>query len=325
MQGMSELTPVMKQYNSIKEKYPDTIVLFRLGDFYEMFDDDAKLASGILQIALTSRDKNKDEPTPMCGVPYFSVDTYISKLIKAGHKVAICEQVEEQKPALEGYSRGMSKGQEKGIIQREVVRVITPGTHMPDQPKENSYIMSILARQGRLGITVADFSTGEFIVYETDKPLDDELSRYEPREILFPQSMKDNFHFEALSRGYFISYFDDWYFDYGEAYKALLKYFKVSSLDGYGLVNMDTAISSAGALISYLEETQKYLTFKKISVLNQAEHMFLDAVTIRNLEITHNLKDGATEGSLLWLLDETLTPMGGRFLRSALTGPLLSS
>ncbi len=313
---MSELTPVMKQYNSIKEKYPDTIVLFRLGDFYEMFDDDARLAARILQIALTSRDKNKDEPTPMCGVPYFSVDTYISKLIKAGHKVAICEQVDDPK---------ISKGQEKGIIQREVVRVITPGTHMPEQPKENAYIMSVIARQGRLGITVADFSTGEFIVYETDKPLDDELSRYEPREILFPQSMKNNFHFEVLSRGYFISYYDDWYFDFGEAYKALLKYFKVSSLDGYGLVNMDTAVSSAGALISYLEETQKYLTFKKISVANQSEHMFLDAATIRNLEITHNLKDGTPEGSLLWVLDETLTPMGGRFLRSAITRPLLSS
>ncbi|HKN18370.1 MAG TPA: hypothetical protein VJW95_01130, partial [Dissulfurispiraceae bacterium] len=158
---MSELTPLMKQYYSIKEKYPDAIVLFRLGDFYEMFEDDAKLASGILQIALTTRDKNKEDPTPMCGVPYFSVDTYISKLIKAGHKVAICEQIEEPK---------LEKSPDKGIIQREVVRVITPGTHMPEQPKENANIMSILANQGRLGITVADLSTGEFTVYETDKP-----------------------------------------------------------------------------------------------------------------------------------------------------------
>ncbi|MGO9016033.1 MAG: DNA mismatch repair protein MutS [Dissulfurispiraceae bacterium] len=313
---MSELTPLMKQYYSIKEKYPDAIVLFRLGDFYEMFEDDAKLASGILQIALTTRDKNKEDPTPMCGVPYFSVDTYISKLIKAGHKVAICEQIEDPK---------LEKSPDKGIIQREVVRVITPGTHIPEQPKENANIMSILANRGKLGITVADLSTGEFTVYETDKPLEDELSRYEPREILCPQSLKDNFHYEELSGTYFVSYYDDWYFDYGEAYKVLLKYFKVSSLDGYGLNEMDAGISSAGALISYLEETQKFLTFKKISVLNQAEHMFLDAVTIRNLEITHNLKDGATEGSLLWVLDETLTPMGGRFLRRALTRPLLSS
>ncbi|MBF0559049.1 MAG: DNA mismatch repair protein MutS [Nitrospirae bacterium] len=309
---MPEQTPLMKQYYSVKEKYPDAVVFFRLGDFYEMFEDDAKLASGILQIALTTRDKNKDEPTPMCGVPYFSVDTYVSKLIKAGHKVAICEQVDDPK-------------QEKGIIQREVVRVITPGTHIPEEPKQNTYIMSVLTRQGKLGIAIADLSTAEFTVYETDKPLEDELSRYEPREILCPQSMKEDLQYEELSRRYYISWHDDWYFDFAEAYKALLACFKVSSLDGYGLIGMDTAVSSAGALISYLEATQKYLPFKKIGVLNQSDHMFLDAVTIRNLEITHNLKDDALEGSLLWILDETLTPMGGRFLRSALTKPLLSS
>lgn len=312
---MSEVTPLMKQYYSIKEKYPDSIVLFRLGDFYEMFEDDARLASGILQIALTTRDKNKDDPTPMCGVPHFSVDAYISKLIKAGHKVAVCEQVDDQRTA---------KGLEKGIIQREVVRVITPGTHVPEQPKENAYIMSIYAGRQGLGITVADLSTGEFNAFETDKPLEDELSTYEPREILCPESMRVNLNFTELSGQYFISYYDDWYYDHGEAYKTLLKYFKVSSLDGYGLNGMDSAVSSAGALISYLLETQKLLTFRKISVLNRAEYMFLDAVTLRNLEITHNLKDRTVEGSLLWLLDETLTPMGGRFLRNAVTRPLLS-
>ncbi|MBI3592358.1 MAG: DNA mismatch repair protein MutS, partial [Nitrospirae bacterium] len=290
------------------------------GDFYEMFGEDAKIASAILQIALTSRDKNKDDPTPMCGVPYFSVDAYISKLIKAGHKVAICEQVEDPKQA---------KGTEKGIIQREVIRVITPGTHTPEQPKENSYIMSIFTHQNICGVAIADLSTGEFIVYETDKPLEDEIERYEPREILCPQSMKDNLHYEEVFKGLFVSYYDDWYFDYTEAYKILLRYFRVSSLDGYGCSGMNTAISSAGALISYLEETQKNLTFKKISVLNQTSYMFLDAVTKRNLELTHNLRansiNNPVEGSLLWVLDETLTPMGGRFLRSAITKPLLSS
>lgn len=313
---MPEQTPLMKQYYSIKEQFPDAILFFRLGDFYEMFEDDAKLASGILQIALTTRDKNKDDPTPMCGVPHFSVDTYISKLIKAGHKVAICEQVDDSRQA---------RGAEKGIIQREIVRVITPGTHMPEEPKQNTYIMSILSRQGRLGIAIADLSTAEFTVYETDKPLEDELSRYEPREILCPQSMKADLHYGELSGRYYISWYDDWYFDYAEAYKMLLSYFKVSSLDGYGLAGMDTAVSSAGALISYLEETQKNLPFRKIAVLNLSDYMFLDAATIRNLEITHNLKDGGLDGSLLWVLDETLTPMGGRFLRSSLTKPLLSS
>jgi DNA mismatch repair protein MutS len=302
----------MKQYFSIKEKYQDAIVLFRLGDFYEMFGEDAKIASSILQIALTSRDKSKDDPMPMCGVPYFSVDGYISKLIKAGHKVAICEQVEDHKLA-------------KGIVQREVVKVITPGTHIPEQPKENAYIMSIFPYQGLTGITVADLSTGEFVVYETDKPIEDEIGRHEPREILCPKSTKDNIHYQEAFRGFYVSYYDDWYFDYTESYKMLLRYFKVSSLDGYGCSGMNAAISAAGALISYLEDSQKILSFKKISVLNQTSFMFLDSATKRNLELIHNLKDNSTEGSLLWVLDETLTPMGGRFMRNAITKPLLSS
>lgn len=309
---MSELTPLMKQYFSIKEKYHDAIVFFRLGDFYEMFGEDAKIASNILQIALTSRDKSKDDPMPMCGVPYFSVDGYISKLIKAGHKVAICEQVEDPKLA-------------KGIVQREVVKVITPGTHIPEQPKENAYIMSIFPYQGLTGITVADLSTGEFIVYETDKPIEDEIGRHEPREILCPKSTEDNIHYQEVFRGFYVSYYDDWYFDYTESYKMLLRYFKVSSLDGYGCSGMNAAISAAGALISYLEDSQKILTFKKISVLTQTSYMFLDSATKRNLELIHNLKDGSVEGSLLWVLDETLTPMGGRFMRNAITKPLLSS
>ena len=308
---MSELTPLMKQYFSIKEEYHDAIVFFRLGDFYEMFGEDAKVASNILQIALTSRDKSKDDPMPMCGIPYFSVDGYISKLIKAGHKVAICEQVEDPKLA-------------KGIVQREVVKVITPGTHIPEQPKENAYIMSIYMNQGLTGITVADLSTGEFVVYETDKPIEDEIGRHEPREILCPKSMQDNIHYQEAFRGFYVSYYDDWYFDYTESYKMLLRYFKVSSLDGYGCSGMNAAISAAGALISYLEDSQKILTFKKISVLSQTSYMFLDSATKRNLELIHNLKDGSVEGSLLWVLDETLTPMGGRFMRNAITRPLLS-
>ena len=309
---MSEPTPLMKQFLSIKEKYPDAIVLFRLGDFYEMFGDDARVASKILQIALTSREKDKDDPTPMCGVPYFSVDNYISKLIKSGHKVAICEQMEDPKQA-------------KGIVQREVVKVITPGTHVPEQPKENAYIMSVYPYQNICGITVADLSTGEFFVYETDKPVEDEIGRFEPREILCPRGMEDNLHFQEIFRGSYVSYYDDWYFDYTESYKALLKYFRVASLDGYGCSNMNSAISSAGALVSYLEETQKVLTFKKITVLSQTAYMFLDVATKKNMELVHNLRDNSVEGSLLWVLDETLTPMGGRFLRNAITRPLLSA
>lgn len=313
---MSEPTPLMKQFLAVKEQHGDAIVLFRLGDFYEMFGEDAKTASRILQIALTTRDKGKEDPLPMCGVPYFSVDAYIAKLIKAGHKVAICDQVEDPKLA-------------KGIVQREVVRVITPGTHTPEQPKENSYIMSVFPYQGVCGITVADLSTGEFMVYETDKPVDDEIGRHEPREVLCPESLRDNFHYSEILAGLFVSYYDDWYFDYTESYKTLLRYFRVSSLDGYGCAGLNNGIAAAGALVSYLEATQKVLTFKKITVLNQSSHMFLDAVTKKNLELLHSLKgdtgDNAVEGSLLRVLDETLTPMGGRFLRNAITRPLLSA
>jgi len=308
---VSELTPLMKQYYAIKEQHVDSIVLFRLGDFYEMFGEDAKVAAGILQIALTSRDKGKDDPMPMCGVPYFSVDAYIAKLIKAGHKVAICEQVEDPRQA-------------KGIVQREVVRVITPGTHVPEQPKENSFIMCVFPSQGKYGITVADLSTGEFSIFETDKPIEDEIGRFEPREVLCPRSSEHALHMQEALQGTFVSYHDDWYFEYNEAYKALLKHFRVSSLEGFGCEGMTAAVSSAGALVSYLEETQKILTFRKISPVQESSFMFLDAATKRNLEISRSLKDGSIEGSLLWVLDETLTPMGGRYLRTALAQPLIT-
>lgn len=307
---MAELTPLMKQYFSIKERYPDAILLFRLGDFYEMFGEDAKVASNILQIALTSRDKGKDEPIPMCGVPYFSVDGYISKLIKAGHKVAICEQIEDPKMS-------------KGIVQRDVVKVITPGTHIPEQPKENTYIISIFPYQKLSGIAVADISTGEFFVYETDRPIEDEISRHDPKELVFPEGMTNNIYFREILKNYYVTYLQDIYFDYSDSYNRLLKFFKVKSLDGYGCNNMNQAITAAGALIAYLEETQKDLPFKKISVLNQSSYMFLDTYTKKNLELISNLKDGSTDGTLLWVLDETLTPMGGRFLRNALIKPLI--
>jgi DNA mismatch repair protein MutS len=307
---MSELTPLMKQFYGVKEQHPDAIVFFRLGDFYEMFGEDAKIASGILQIALTSRDKSKEEQTPMCGVPHFSADNYISKLVKAGYKVAICEQVEDPKTA-------------KGIVQREVIRVVSPGTHQPEEPKQNTYIMSIYPAQNIIGVAVADLSTGEFTVYESDKPVEDEISRVEPREILCPASMKENLYYQEAFRGWFVTWHDDLYFDFSEAYRTLLKGFRVASLDGFGCEGMQASICAAGALVGYLEQTQKTLTFKKISVPVVSKHMFLDAVTKRNLELLSNTRDGSVEGSLLWTLDETLTPMGGRFIRNAVVNPLL--
>ncbi len=300
----------MKQYFSIKEKHADAVLLFRCGDFYEMFGEDAEKASRILQIALTTREKSKDNPIPMCGVPYFAAESYITKLIKAGQKVAVCEQMEDPKEA-------------KGIVSREVVKVITPGTHTPENPKENTFIVSVFPSGSRHGIAAADISTGEFIVYETLENVEDEVSRFEPKEILLPESISENIHYRESLGGFYITGAEDWLFDYAEAYGALLKHFRVTSLEGYGCEGLSSAVSAAGALIGYLEGTQKELTrFKKISTLRQSAYMFLDAATQRNLELTHSLKDGSREGTLIWALDETLTPMGGRFLRSAMLRPL---
>ena len=286
--------------------------MFRLGDFYEMFGEDAKVASKILQIALTSREKAKEDPIPMCGIPFFAADSYIAKLVKAGHKVAVCEQMEEAKEA-------------KGIVQRDVVKVITPGTYTPENPKENNYIFSFVPEGRKHGVALVDISTGEFMVYETEKPIEDELSRFEPKELLIPESLKGNLHYGEILKSYYITTIDDWSFDFSEAYRALLKHFGVSSLDGYGCEGMHAAVSAGGALLAYIEDTQKEaIRFKKISPLTQSAYMFLDAATQKNLELIRNVK-GGTEGTLLTVLDETLTPMGGRYLRNALLRPLVDT
>ena len=289
--------------------------MFRLGDFYEMFGEDAKIASKILQIALTSRDKSKEEPMPMCGIPHFASETYITKLIKAGHKVAICEQMEDAKEA---------KGTEKGIIQRDVVRVITPGTHTPEHPKENNYILSFSPDGKKHGIAAADVSTGEFVIYETLEPIEDEFSRFEPKEVLYPDALRQNIHYSESLKDFYSTAYEDWAFDYAEAYKILLMHFKVSSLDGYGCEGMSAAISAAGALINYLDKTHKEnLNFRKISTITQTSFMFLDAATQRNLELIRNFKTRTEENTLLWAIDETLTPMGGRYLRGLILRPFI--
>ncbi len=309
---MAELSPLMKQYFSIKEEYPDAILFFRLGDFYEMFGDDAVTASSILQITLTTRDRGKDNPIPMCGIPHFSAETYISKLINAGYRVAICEQTEDPKEA-------------KGIVKREVTKVVTPGTHQPDNPKENIFILSLYPSGRHQGISVADLSTGEFFLYETGKDIADEINRFEPREVLCPSGIQDDIHYSTALDGYFVTYYDDWLFDYSESYRKLLEYFKVYSLEAFGCEELKHAISAAGALLNYLEENSKgAVILNHPTVLNQGDYMFLDSVTKRNLELTHNLRDGTSRGTLLEIMDETLTPMGGRFLRQAIFKPLVN-
>ncbi len=309
---MSELTPLMKQYFSIKERYRDAIVFFRLGDFYEMFGEDAIIASKILHIALTTRDRDKEEPIPMCGVPYFTANTYISKLIKAGYKVALCEQLEDP-------------SQVKGLVERDVVRVITAGTHLPEEPKENSYILSFFPYRNITGIALADIHVGEFILYETDSEVEDSIARHQPKEILYPVSLKDDIRFKTLLRNYYSTPLDDWYFDYQESLGLLLKTFKVSSLEGFGVNGMEAAISAGGALISYLEITQRVApNFKKITPLFKKDFLYMDASTIKNLELLKSIRDESLEGTLLGVLDETLTPMGGRLLRNSIVRPLLN-
>jgi DNA mismatch repair protein MutS len=308
---MSELTPLMKQYNEIKRNHPDAILFFRLGDFYEMFGQDAVTASKILQITLTSRDKGKADPLPMCGIPHFAAENYVSKLVRAGHKVAMCEQVEDAKES-------------KGIVKREVVKVVTPGTFLPDNPKENSFILGFFQKENIFGIAVADITTGEFMIYETHNSIVDEINRFQPREILYPLSFKNNSYVVDGLSDFYLTHYDDWYFDYIEAYRKLIKHFKVASLDGYGCEGMIVAVSAAGALLNYLEETQKEgLTFKKINVLRRDSKMLLDAATLRNLEVVKNMRSNELEGSLLWIMDETHTPMGGRLMRNWLINPLV--
>ncbi|RJR22007.1 MAG: DNA mismatch repair protein MutS [Nitrospiraceae bacterium] len=310
---MSELTPLMKQYQEIKHNYPDAILFFRLGDFYEMFGPDAVTASKILQITLTSRDKGKAEPLPMCGIPHFTSENYVAKLVKAGHKVAICEQVEDPKDA-------------KGIVKREVVRVVTPGTFHPDNPKENNFILGFFQKENIFGIAAADITTGEFLIYETHNSLADEVNRFQPKEILYPQSFKSSSSLVDGLSDYYLTAYDDWYFDYIEAYRKLIKHFRVASLDGYGCEGMIVAVSAAGALLNYLEETQKdTLTFRKITVIRRESKMLLDAATLRNLEVSRNMRSNEIEGSLLWIMDETHTPMGGRLIRNWLINPLLNA
>ncbi len=313
---MSDLTPLMNQYKSIKRDYPDAILFFRVGDFYEMFYEDAVTASKVLQIALTSRNKGKEDQVPLCGVPYHAADSYITKLIRNRFKVAICEQIEDPKIA-------------KGIVKRDVVRVITPGTFLSESAldaKENSFILSIYPKGKIYGLAIADLSTGEFLIYETVGGLEDEIKRLAPKEILYPEGLNISGLQPPDHRlQTHLTPYPDWSFDYPEARKGILEHFRVNSLEGFGCEGMVVAISAAGALISYLDETQKGSlgNIKGIRPLMKGSYMFLDAPTQRNLELVISLSDGTKEGSLIGVLDRTVTAMGGRLLKNWVLYPLL--
>ncbi len=320
---MSDLTPMMRQYLEIKADYPDTILFFRMGDFYEMFLDDAVKASRILDIALTSRNKSANgADVPLCGVPYHSVNPYIAKMIEAGEKVAICEQVEDPKTA-------------KGIVKRRVVKVVTPGLVVDTEsltPKENNYLLAIFAGSGTLwGLACLDLSTGEFRVTElaTADAAVAEVVCVNPREIILPASFRDSPRIKELAAATnerIITYLDDWVFDTDYAHRLITGHFGVASPDSLGCAGLKKGVPAAGAILHYLNETQmgKAGHIRTIIPYKTGEYLALDDSTRRNLELTATLAEGKRKGSLLGLMDRTATAMGARKLRQWINYPLVN-
>ncbi len=308
------LSPMMQQYMQIHDEYPDCLLLFRLGDFYELFFEDARIVSRVLELTLTGKDCGLEERAPMCGVPYHSVNTYIEKLIERGYKVAICEQMEDPATA-------------KGLVKRDVVRVITAGTvtepTMLDE-KTNNYLMSVVLSGEKAGVSFADVSTGEFYVSEPDtKTLRSEILRIAPTEIITPDSSALTEKTGPLS-GAVISEQDSSWFQYHNARETLCGHFGMNHLAGFGLEENRLAAAAAGALMKYLGETQKN-SLEHIITLQFAQTgnvMLLDPGTRRNLELTESLRGKGKKGTLLYLLDKTCTAMGGRLLRTWVEQPL---
>ena len=317
---MAELTPMMKQYMETKSQYPDCILFYRLGDFYEMFFDDALTASRELEITLTGKNCGQEERAPMCGVPYHAVEGYLNKLVSKGYKVAICEQIEDPKTV-------------KGIVKRDVVRIVTPGTNLDTQALDetrNNYIMCIVYIADRYGVSVSDITTGDYFVTEIpdSAKLMDEIYRFSPSEIICNEAfymrgmdldgMKDRLGITIYS-------LDSWYFDDTVCRQKLLKHFKVSSFAGLGLADYDCGIISAGAMLQYLLETQKnsLSNLTHITPYAAGRYMMLDSSTRRNLELCETLREKQKRGSLLWVLDKTKTAMGARTLRKYVEQPLI--
>ena len=317
---MAELSPMMKQYFEIKENYKDTILLFRLGDFYEMFYDDAKIASKVLELVLTGRDCGQEERAPMCGVPFHSADSYIAKLVAAGHKVAICEQLED--PSLA-----------KGIVKRDVIRVITPGTVIESSmlsEDKNNYLASICTFESKVGMCFIDISTGEVNLTEfsenIEKRVINEMGRYNPSEIILN---KETVSFKGL--GDFISkkleasvelLIEE--FSLENATQCVKSHFKIKDLAEISLNQRNSATCALGAALSYLLKTQRteLQNIKDINFYTDAKYMNLGISAIRNLELLETMRDREKRGSLLWVLDKTKTAMGKRMLRSFIERPL---
>lgn len=317
---MMEVTPMMQKYLETKKEYPDCILFYRLGDFYEMFFDDAITASKELELTLTGKSCGLEERAPMCGVPYHAVEGYLNRLVSKGYKVAICEQVEDPKLA-------------KGLVKREVVRIVTPGTNLNTQSMDetrNNYLMSIAYFQGKIGISVADVTTGDYYLTEVEdnKKLLDEIMKYHPSEIICNDAftvsgmdladLKDRLNIAIYS-------LEPFYYDEDRCRKSLLKHFHVTSLQGMGIEDFPSGLIAAGSLMQYLTNTQKIQLshFTHLYPYLTSRYMLLDSSTRRNLELTETLREKQKRGSLLGVLDKTKTAMGARTLRQYIEQPLI--
>ena len=318
---MAALTPMMAQYMEVKNQYKDCILFYRLGDFYEMFFDDALTASRELEITLTGRDCGQEERAPMCGVPYHACDIYINKLIEKGYKVAICEQMEDPKLA-------------KGLVKREVIRIVTPGTNMSQailDETRNNYLMCIFGCNEEYGLAVCDITTGEFRschVSSTAK-LYDEINKYSPTEIIGNGAFLScdlNFDYMKEKMKITISEAPSHYFNDDTCEDFIKRQFKVGSIDGLGIEDdQEDILISVGALLQYLHETQKNSLdhINRMDVYSIEDYMIIDSSSRRNLELTETLRDKQKRGSLLWVMDKTKTAMGARMLRNMIEQPLI--
>ncbi len=310
-------TPLMSQYYKIKEAHPDTILLFRVGDFFETFEEDAKTASKVLGITLTKRNNGNTEDTPLAGFPHHAIDTYLPKLVRAGFRVAVCEQVENPKFA-------------KGIVKRDVIEVVTPGVAFSDKlldHKKNNYLMSICIKEDIAGISFCDISTGEFYAFEIpSKLIQQQIESISPAEILVQKKDREFIQniLKKVNPSIRVTKIDDWIFNFEYAKDLLIMQFKTVTLKGFGIENFTAGIISSGVILNYLQETQKtnLSHLNKISAHNPSEYMALDYSTKRNLEITFSMNDGGREGSLISILDKTETAMGGRLLKKWISAPL---
>ena len=314
------LSPMMQEYLKTKEQYKDCILFYRLGDFYEMFFDDALLVTKELELTLTGKDCGLPERAPMCGVPYHAAETYINRLIERGHKVAICEQVEDPKLA-------------KGLVKREVIRIVTPGTTidaMSLDESRNNYLMAIVCLEDRFGISIADISTGDCFLTEVDKPqkLMDEINKFVSSEIICNEAFTvSGFPLEDLKDRLGICVFpqEAWYFEDESCRMILKEHFHVTALEGLGITDYDCGIIAAGALFKYLKETQKS-TLSHMTMIRPYTadtYMMIDSSSRRNLELVETMREKQKRGSLIWVLDKTKTAMGARTLRAYVEQPLI--